>query len=163
MGTEMQTKMLPALATQLKMSPEQLQAFLGSNFPATAKALQTMPAGWPRCSAQCQSSRAAASGRNVWSPQTSSTMSVQAAKALPTRVRTRSQARPGPHPCGQLGQKAPAPLGVPRPDGPSQPTRAVHHCVVGQVPLDPAVTSNRDPVWLYGMAFAYPAVLPDSA
>jgi hypothetical protein len=48
MGAEMQTKMLPALATQLKMSPAQLQAFLGSNFPATAKALQTMPASMGR-------------------------------------------------------------------------------------------------------------------
>ncbi len=48
MGGEMQTKMLPALATQLKMSPEQLQTFLGSNFPATAKALQTMPASMER-------------------------------------------------------------------------------------------------------------------
>ena len=48
MGTEMQTKMLPALGTQLKMSPEQLQAFLGSNFPATANALQTMPASMER-------------------------------------------------------------------------------------------------------------------
>jgi hypothetical protein len=48
MGTEMQMKMLPALATQLKMSPEQLRAFLGSNFPATAKALQTMPASMER-------------------------------------------------------------------------------------------------------------------
>ena len=48
MGAEMQTKMLPALATQLKMSPAQLQAFLGSNFPATTKALQTMPASMER-------------------------------------------------------------------------------------------------------------------
>lgn len=48
MGTEMGTTMLPALATQLKMTPEQLQAFLGSNFPATAKALQTMPASMAR-------------------------------------------------------------------------------------------------------------------
>ena len=48
MGTEMKTKMLPALATQLKMSPEQLQTFLGSNFPATAQALQTMPASMER-------------------------------------------------------------------------------------------------------------------
>lgn len=48
MGDEMQTKMLPALATQLKMSPEQLQTFLGTNFPATAKALQTMPASMER-------------------------------------------------------------------------------------------------------------------
>jgi len=48
MGTEMQTTMLPALATQLKMTPEQLQTFLGTNFPATAKALQTMPASMAR-------------------------------------------------------------------------------------------------------------------
>jgi hypothetical protein len=51
MGAEMQTKMLPALATQLKMSPAQLQAFLGGNFPATAKALQTMPASMERFNA----------------------------------------------------------------------------------------------------------------
>jgi len=48
MGAEMQTTMLPALATQLKMTPEQLQTFLGSNFPATAEALQTMPASMER-------------------------------------------------------------------------------------------------------------------
>ncbi|HEY5182336.1 MAG TPA: hypothetical protein VIJ07_21605 [Dermatophilaceae bacterium] len=48
MGTQMKTTMLPALATQLKMSPEQLQTFLGSNFPATAQALQTMPASMER-------------------------------------------------------------------------------------------------------------------
>jgi len=48
MGAEMQTTMLPALATQLKMTPEQLQSFLGTNFPATAKALQTMPATMER-------------------------------------------------------------------------------------------------------------------
>ncbi len=48
MGTEMQATMLPALATQLKMSPEQLQGFLGANFPATAQALQTMPASMGR-------------------------------------------------------------------------------------------------------------------
>lgn len=48
MGDEMQTKMLPALATQLKMTPQQLQTFLGSNFPATAQALQTMPASMER-------------------------------------------------------------------------------------------------------------------
>jgi hypothetical protein len=51
MGAEMQTKMLPALAAQLKMSPAQLQGFLGSNFPATAKALQTMPASMERFNA----------------------------------------------------------------------------------------------------------------
>jgi hypothetical protein len=51
MGAEMATKMLPALAAQLKMSPAQLQAFLGSNFPATATALQTMPASMERFNA----------------------------------------------------------------------------------------------------------------
>jgi len=61
------------------------------------------------------------------------------------------------------GQNAPTPLGVPRPDGPSQPTRAVHHWGVGQVPSDPEMTSNSEEVWLYGRAFAYPVVLPDSA
>lgn len=48
MGQEMQTAMLPALAEQLKMSPTQLQAFLGSNFPATAQALQSMPGALER-------------------------------------------------------------------------------------------------------------------
>jgi len=48
MGNEMQTKMLPALATQLKMTPADLQTFLASNFPATAQALQTMPASMER-------------------------------------------------------------------------------------------------------------------
>ena len=48
MGNEMQTTMLPALATQLKMTPKELQTFLGSNFPATAQALQTMPASMER-------------------------------------------------------------------------------------------------------------------
>lgn len=48
MGNEMQSKMLPALGTQLKMTPQQLQTFLGSNFPATAQALQTMPASMQR-------------------------------------------------------------------------------------------------------------------
>lgn len=43
MGTQMQTEMLPALAAQLEMSNEQLNGFLGENFPATAQALATMP------------------------------------------------------------------------------------------------------------------------
>ena len=60
-------------------------------------------------------------------------------------------------------QKAVTPFGVPRPDGPSQPTRALHHWGVGHVPLDPEMTSKRDEVWLYGRAFGYPVVLPDSA
>ena len=51
MGNEMQTKMLPALATQLKMSPQQLNTFLSTNFPITAQALQTMPASMVRFNA----------------------------------------------------------------------------------------------------------------
>lgn len=43
MGDEMQTAMLPGLAVQLGMSEEQVQAFIGENFPATAAALDTMP------------------------------------------------------------------------------------------------------------------------
>ena len=39
MGTEMQTEMLPDLAARLQMTPEQLQGFLGQNFPALATAL----------------------------------------------------------------------------------------------------------------------------
>jgi hypothetical protein len=42
MGEEMQTKMLPDLAQQLGMSQEELNAFMGENFPATAAAIQTM-------------------------------------------------------------------------------------------------------------------------
>ena len=48
MGGELQNTMLPALATQLKMEPAQLQQFLGQNFPATAAALQSMPASMGR-------------------------------------------------------------------------------------------------------------------
>jgi len=48
MGTEMTDTMLPALADQLGMTPDQLQAFMGQNFPATAAALQSMPASMPR-------------------------------------------------------------------------------------------------------------------
>jgi hypothetical protein len=43
MGTEMQQKMLPDLATQLKMTPDQLNAFFGENFPATSAALTGLP------------------------------------------------------------------------------------------------------------------------
>jgi hypothetical protein len=43
MGTEMQTKMLPAVASQLKMTPAQFQSFVAANFPATATALQSLP------------------------------------------------------------------------------------------------------------------------
>jgi hypothetical protein len=48
MGTEMSGTMLPALADQLGMTEEELQAFLGENFPATATALQAMPASMER-------------------------------------------------------------------------------------------------------------------
>lgn len=43
MGTQMQTQMLPALATQMKATPAQFQALLAQNFPATATALKQMP------------------------------------------------------------------------------------------------------------------------
>ncbi|MCL1587243.1 MAG: hypothetical protein M3092_02410 [Actinomycetia bacterium] len=43
MGNQMATEMIPDLAAQLGMSQEELGAFLGENFPATAAAIQTMP------------------------------------------------------------------------------------------------------------------------
>ncbi|MCP4225578.1 MAG: hypothetical protein GY773_19760, partial [Actinomycetia bacterium] len=43
MGTQMQTEMLPTLAGQLGMSGDELNGFLGANFPATATALSTLP------------------------------------------------------------------------------------------------------------------------
>jgi Zn-dependent protease with chaperone function len=43
MGEEMQSTMIPALAEQLGMTPEELQTFLGDNFPAVAGALQNLP------------------------------------------------------------------------------------------------------------------------
>lgn len=48
MGEEMQTKMLPDLAAELGMSQDQLNAFMGENFPATAAAMQSMPESLPR-------------------------------------------------------------------------------------------------------------------
>ena len=48
MGNQMQSAMLPSLATQLKMDSEELQTFIAINFPATAKALQTMPTSMQR-------------------------------------------------------------------------------------------------------------------
>jgi hypothetical protein len=48
MGSEMSGTMLPALADQLGMTADELQTFLGENFPATATALQTMPASMER-------------------------------------------------------------------------------------------------------------------
>jgi hypothetical protein len=47
MGDQLGGQMLPALATQLKMTPDQLSAFLAQNFPATAKGLAAMPAMLP--------------------------------------------------------------------------------------------------------------------
>ena len=44
MGEEMQTKMLPAVGQQLGMDEAQVGAFLGENFPATAGAIQELPA-----------------------------------------------------------------------------------------------------------------------
>jgi hypothetical protein len=46
MGTQLQEKMLPALATQLHMQPAQLTALLQQQFPATAAALNGMPAAF---------------------------------------------------------------------------------------------------------------------
>jgi len=43
MGTQLQNEMLPQLATQLHMTPVQLQAMLQQNFPATAAALKSLP------------------------------------------------------------------------------------------------------------------------
>lgn len=43
MGQQMQTEMLPDLAAQLGMSQDELNAFLGQNFPATAAAMASMP------------------------------------------------------------------------------------------------------------------------
>ncbi len=48
MGEEMQTKMLPDLAAQLGMTGDELNAFMGENFPATAQAMQSMPESLPR-------------------------------------------------------------------------------------------------------------------
>lgn len=43
MGSQMQQKMLPGLATQLNMTPAQLNTFMARNFPATATALSGLP------------------------------------------------------------------------------------------------------------------------
>ncbi|GMQ85323.1 MAG: hypothetical protein BMS9Abin07_0889 [Acidimicrobiia bacterium] len=43
MGEQLQTEMLPDLAGQLGMSQEELNAFMGANFPATVAAMQNMP------------------------------------------------------------------------------------------------------------------------
>lgn len=43
MGTEMQQKMLPDLAAQLKMTPAQLNVYFAQNFPTTTAALAGLP------------------------------------------------------------------------------------------------------------------------
>jgi len=48
LGEQMQTEMLPDLAAQLSMSQDELNAFMGENFPATAAAMQSMPESLPR-------------------------------------------------------------------------------------------------------------------
>jgi hypothetical protein len=48
MGQQMQTEMLPDLGAQLGMSQDELNAFMGANFPATAAAMQSMPESLPR-------------------------------------------------------------------------------------------------------------------
>ena len=42
MGQQMQSEMLPDLAAQMGMSQDELNAFMGENFPATAAVMQTM-------------------------------------------------------------------------------------------------------------------------
>jgi len=74
-----------------------------------------------------------------------------AAAAPAHRKQTAGGARPTvrcrPRP-GLVRQKAPTPLGVPRPVGPSQPTRAVHSCDGEQDPLLPLVTSVSAEAWV---------------
>lgn len=48
MGTEMQAKMLPALAQALNMDQTKLATFLAQNFPATAAAMVNLPTALPR-------------------------------------------------------------------------------------------------------------------
>lgn len=43
MGTQIQQNMVPGLAVAMKMTPDQVNAFIGQNFPATAAALTSMP------------------------------------------------------------------------------------------------------------------------
>ncbi len=43
MGTQMQTELVPDLAAQMQLPPEQVMAFLGENLPATTAALATLP------------------------------------------------------------------------------------------------------------------------
>jgi hypothetical protein len=51
MGEQMQTAMLPDLAAQLGMTLDELNVFMGEQFPATAAAMQSMPESLPRFNA----------------------------------------------------------------------------------------------------------------
>jgi hypothetical protein len=48
MGAELQTKLLPDLAVQMQMSPDQLQGYLQANFPTMAAGMAAMPAAFAR-------------------------------------------------------------------------------------------------------------------
>jgi hypothetical protein len=48
MSTQLQTSLLPDLATRLQMTPAQLQQMLVTSFPATAAALANLPQAMPR-------------------------------------------------------------------------------------------------------------------
>ena len=58
------------------------------------------------------------------------------------------------------GQRPATPFGVPTPVGPSQPVPARHHCVTGQLPVEPEVTSLKLPVCEYGSELASVDELP---
>jgi len=48
MGTELQTKLVPGLAQMLQMTPQQVQGYMASNFPAVTAGLTSMPAALGR-------------------------------------------------------------------------------------------------------------------
>ena len=48
MGEQMQAEMLPGLAQMLQMDPAAVQAFIGEQFPAIARAMGAMPEALPR-------------------------------------------------------------------------------------------------------------------
>jgi hypothetical protein len=48
LGSQLQTAMLPALATQLHLTPAQLQQMMATSFPATAAAIGNLPTALPR-------------------------------------------------------------------------------------------------------------------
>ena len=67
MGADMSETMLPALAQQLGMTGDDLQAFLGENFPATAAALQDLPASMERFQGWLRRSRRTSTTTRPWS------------------------------------------------------------------------------------------------